>query len=280
MSSLDFDQLHSQIDATVHTNGPSGKTTAAGLNALLHRMVTDLPSGTSLTPDQIAALEAINPVTLTFNFNTGFADDITTTIEPARAGTYTMLESSNVADVRLVVNNNAAILPVKLAAGDTLQLLISRSSPSSNAYYSLLKTIGEHVDLYSNELAPSDGELLLDPGFDSQTVWTMDSNWSIANSQAIDDGTGGGSGRIWQAVDLVAGQAYDITIDASATGGGGIGFLFIHSQDGSGLAYHKLNSGVTAFQFYATTAEQVMFSLQDNFGNGAINSVSMKIAPL
>jgi hypothetical protein len=279
MSSLDFDQLHSQIDATVHTNGPSGKTTAAGLNALLHRMVTDLPSEASLTPDQIAALEAVNPVTLTFNFNTGFANDITTTIEPAHAGTYTMLESSNVSDVQLTVNNNANTLPVKLAAGDTLKILISRSDSGSNSYYSLLKTIGEHVDLYSNQLAPSNGELLLDPSFDSQTVWTRDPNWTIADGQAIDDGSVG-SGRIWQLVNLVAGQAYDITVDASATGGGGIGFLFIHSQDGSGLAYHKINSGVTAFQFTATTTEQVMFSLQDNYGSGSIKSVSMKKAEL
>jgi hypothetical protein len=58
MTSQDFDQLHSQIDTTVHTNGPTGKTTAAGLNALLHRVVTDLSSGTSLTDDQQAALAA------------------------------------------------------------------------------------------------------------------------------------------------------------------------------------------------------------------------------
>ena len=58
MASQDFDQLHSQIDATVHTNGSTGKTTAPGLNALLHRFVTDLPAGTSLPADQLAALAA------------------------------------------------------------------------------------------------------------------------------------------------------------------------------------------------------------------------------
>jgi hypothetical protein len=165
-------------------------------------MVTDLSSGSSLTPEQLAALEAINPVTLTFNFNTGFADDVTTAIEPAHAGTYTMLESSNVSGVQLLVNNNANTLPVKLTASDTLQILISRSISSNNSSYSLLKSIGEHVALYSNELAPSNGELLLDPSFESQTVWTRDPNWTITDGQAIDDGTVG-SGRIWQLVDLV-----------------------------------------------------------------------------
>lgn len=58
MASQDFDQLHSQIDTTVHTNGPTGKTTAPGLNALLHRLVTDLPAGSSLPADQLAALAA------------------------------------------------------------------------------------------------------------------------------------------------------------------------------------------------------------------------------
>ena len=58
MATSDFDQLHHQIDTTVHTNGPTGKTTAAGLNALLHRLVTDLPAGTELPTNQLAALDA------------------------------------------------------------------------------------------------------------------------------------------------------------------------------------------------------------------------------
>lgn len=62
MAFQDFDQLHSQIDTTVHTDGPTGKTTAAGLNALLHRLVADLPAASSLPVDQLVALAAaINP---------------------------------------------------------------------------------------------------------------------------------------------------------------------------------------------------------------------------
>lgn len=42
MTLLDIDQLVAAIDAAVHTNGPLGKTTAAGLNALLKSVASGL----------------------------------------------------------------------------------------------------------------------------------------------------------------------------------------------------------------------------------------------
>jgi hypothetical protein len=53
MSLKDFDQLRAEINAAVHTNGPLGKTTALGLNALLQSFATELttlPSAVGSSP--------------------------------------------------------------------------------------------------------------------------------------------------------------------------------------------------------------------------------------
>jgi hypothetical protein len=100
MASQDFDQLHSLIDTTVHTNGPTGKTTAAGLNTLLHRFVNDLPSGTSLTTDQQAALAAAARPSAANPYATQ-ADlaAITTTPGQGAAGTYLQIASTSTARI-------------------------------------------------------------------------------------------------------------------------------------------------------------------------------------
>jgi hypothetical protein len=96
MASQDFDQLHSQIDTTVHTNGPTGKTTAAGLNALLHRFVSDLSSDTSLTADQLAALAtAANPSATNPYVTQADLTAITTTSGQGTASTYLQIASTS-----------------------------------------------------------------------------------------------------------------------------------------------------------------------------------------
>lgn len=49
MTLKDIDQLRAKIDAAVHTNGPLGKTTAAGLSAVLKSLATEL-----VTQQQVA----------------------------------------------------------------------------------------------------------------------------------------------------------------------------------------------------------------------------------
>ncbi|GAB3638739.1 hypothetical protein GCM10027422_43290 [Hymenobacter arcticus] len=50
MAAPDLELLHYLIDQAVHVNGPLGKTTAPGLNALLHRLTTDLYAAASGAP--------------------------------------------------------------------------------------------------------------------------------------------------------------------------------------------------------------------------------------
>lgn len=65
MSLKDIDQLIDEIDAAVHTNGPLGKTTAAGLNALLRSLAAELiaqQQQTALDSSHKADLDATGKV--------------------------------------------------------------------------------------------------------------------------------------------------------------------------------------------------------------------------
>lgn len=101
MASQDFDQLHSLIDTTVHSNGPTGKTTAAGLNALLHRFVTDLPSGTSVPTDQLAALAAAASPSAANPYATQ-ADLAAITTAPGQGTDSTYLQIASASTARIV----------------------------------------------------------------------------------------------------------------------------------------------------------------------------------
>lgn len=57
----DLDQLYTEIDAAAHTNGPQGKTTASGLNAVLKSLAEEL------TTQEPAGVDAINQMAEYFN---------------------------------------------------------------------------------------------------------------------------------------------------------------------------------------------------------------------
>lgn len=75
--------------------------------------------------------------TLEFVFNSGFADDFTSTIGTNQAGTYSAPATSNVDTVTYTINGASAALPLTLAMGDTFQVVITRSQPNLGAVVTL-----------------------------------------------------------------------------------------------------------------------------------------------
>ena len=85
----DFDQLSAEINAAVHTNGPQGKTTAAGLSNLLKSLATELtilPRETALATARKADLDASGRVPS--SQLPGYVDDV------VEAATFEALPSS------------------------------------------------------------------------------------------------------------------------------------------------------------------------------------------
>jgi hypothetical protein len=120
-------------------------------------------------------------------------------------------------------------------------------------------------------------ELLNDPSFDDPTAWTIDQPqyWAVANSQATNTG---GDGRLYQPINLVAGTTYNVIIQANSIDGGGLGFIFLNTDNGSGQGYKRLSSGTTSFQFTATETVKRAFAIMANYGSGNITFCSLKIA--
>jgi hypothetical protein len=136
MALKDLDQLVAEIDAAVHPNGPLGKTTAPGLNALLKSLATELtarPGGTGAT----AAGGALE-----FVFEASFADVMGRTLGPRQAGTYASELSQNVDSVTYQVNGVVQPAPksqpLVLASGDVLQVALTRADPALPAVLTLL----------------------------------------------------------------------------------------------------------------------------------------------
>jgi hypothetical protein len=125
--------------------------------------------------------------------------------------------------------------------------------------------------------AADTAELLTDPGFDDPSAWTTDQPqyWVVANSQATNSG---GDGRLYQPVQLVAGTTYNVLIQANGIDGGGLGFIFLNTENGSGQGYKKLASGTTSFQFTATETVTRAFAIMANYGSGNISACSLKLA--
>jgi hypothetical protein len=136
MALKDFDQLSTEINAAVHTNGPRGKTTAAGLNDLLKSLATELttlPRETALVTAQKADLDASGRVPS--SQLPSYVDDVVesasvdTLPRPGEAGKmYVVLDTNKVyrwsgsqylplANAELTVNQLAALTAAPLLSG-------------------------------------------------------------------------------------------------------------------------------------------------------------------
>ncbi|GGG60510.1 head fiber protein [Hymenobacter glacieicola] len=74
---------------------------------------------------------------LEFVFEAGFTDDVTRTMGSNQAATYQSQQTQNVANVRYRLNGTGVALPFTVAVGDTLELLIARTTAASTAVVTL-----------------------------------------------------------------------------------------------------------------------------------------------
>lgn len=119
-------------------------------NAALAALLADQPAASFATllgqpadNAALAALLAAQPaptqpaLALEFVFEAGFADSVGRALGPRQAGTYASEQRQNVADVSYQLNGAPAALPLTVAAGDVLQVALTRQDAARPAVLTL-----------------------------------------------------------------------------------------------------------------------------------------------
>ena len=117
--------LLQELNASIRSDGSGGLTTAQDLRQFLTSLVDELLDRTADAGTSV----------LEFVFEADNANEITRTMGVYQAGEYRTNSLQNAANVVFKINNAAspATLPFILVTGDTLQVIITRTSTSQSA---------------------------------------------------------------------------------------------------------------------------------------------------
>ena len=119
-------------------------------------------------------------------------------------------------------------------------------------------------------------ELVTNGGFDTDSDWTKGTGWSISGGTASH--VAGTSSSLSQTINLTAGSVYNVTVDATASGG----TWYIQFRNGTGVTVaSSLSSGSYTFQAVAASGNDLL-SITGGIGTTlTIDNVSVKeIDPL
>lgn len=121
----------------------------------------------------------------------------------------------------------------------------------------------------------SGAELVTNGGFDTDTVWTKGTGWSISSGVATK--AAGAQSNLQQAVSAIIGKRYALTFTISGRTAGGV-VPFVGADSYNGGNYYSANGTYTIYLTCAQNAGQVVAGVVgDNLFVGSIDNVSIHL---